>query len=64
MVNEKEEVQLGDFIVNFDVVSLFTNVPIVETLEISKNKYKSSAHVMDIIRHCEEHKLHLQGTTV
>lgn len=36
----KEEIQLGDLLANFEVMSMFTNKPTEESLEIINNNRK------------------------
>ncbi|KAF2890759.1 hypothetical protein ILUMI_15414 [Ignelater luminosus] len=49
---KKETVQPDHLLVSFDVVSLFTNVLVAETLEIIRRKYKPPDHIIDLTKHC------------
>ena len=42
----------NSLLVSFDVVSLFTNIPLSETFEILKNKHKTSPNTLSLIQHC------------
>ena len=48
----KIRIKTNDILVSFDVVSLFTNVPVQNTLDIIKESHKISADFFPLIEHC------------
>lgn len=55
-VTEKEKIQPGNLLLSFDVVSLLNHIPIEETLELIRNKYKPPR--------CEENVSHIPQTAI
>ena len=49
---EKIKSKTNDILVSFDVVSLFTNVPVQDTLDIIKKSQKIPADLFPLIEHC------------
>lgn len=47
-----ETVEPEHLLVSFDVVSLFTNIPVDEALQIIRQKYQPEEHIIDLIKHC------------
>ncbi|GJQ82463.1 hypothetical protein Trydic_g14454 [Trypoxylus dichotomus] len=47
-------------LVSFDVTSLFTQVPINETIDVIRNKHQVEDHLINLIQHCDKHLLHIQ----
>ncbi|KAM3823585.1 uncharacterized protein M6D78_018813 [Vipera latastei] len=48
----KLNLQPCDLLVSFNVVSLFTQVPIKEALTAIQNKYNPPKHILDLTNHC------------
>ena len=46
------KIQPNDILVSLDIVSLFTNIPVEETLDIIKQKLKLKTDIIDLIDHC------------
>ncbi|GJQ81844.1 hypothetical protein Trydic_g9871 [Trypoxylus dichotomus] len=44
--------EMNDMLVSFDVTSLFTQVPIEETLDVIRKKHKPPDYIMDLTKHC------------
>lgn len=42
----------GDMLISLDVVSLFTNIPVAEALDVLREKYHQSPDTIDLVRHC------------
>ncbi|XP_015124857.1 uncharacterized protein LOC107046694 [Diachasma alloeum] len=53
-VNKLSHIQTspGDLLVSFDVESLFTNVPIPDTLNIIKKPHKNPPKLLTLVEHC------------
>ncbi|XP_072392054.1 uncharacterized protein [Diabrotica undecimpunctata] len=51
----------GHLLVSFDVVSLFTNVPINESLEIISRKYPVPQDTLNLTRHCLNNTYFIYG---
>ncbi|XP_072384331.1 uncharacterized protein [Diabrotica undecimpunctata] len=51
----------GHLLVSFDVVSLFTNVPINESLEIIRRKYPVPQDTLNLTRHCLNNTYFIYG---
>jgi uncharacterized protein (UPF0335 family) len=46
------DVERDDILVSFDVVSLFTNIPVQEAIDIINNKLDLPDDIIDLISHC------------
>ncbi|XP_077778802.1 uncharacterized protein LOC144326219 [Podarcis muralis] len=49
---KKQNLHPNDLLVSFDVVSLFTQVPINEALTAIQNKYNPPEYILDLTNHC------------
>ncbi|MGR8252493.1 reverse transcriptase domain-containing protein, partial [Escherichia coli] len=48
------QLQPDELLVSFDVVSLFTNVPLDDCLEVINSNLNVSDHIIDLLKHCLE----------
>ena len=49
---KNQTVQPGDLLVSFDVVSLFTNIPVDEAIDVIRKKHQPPHHIMELTEHC------------
>ncbi|GJQ70417.1 hypothetical protein Trydic_g22845 [Trypoxylus dichotomus] len=48
----RQHVEATDMLASFDVTSLFTQVPISETVDSIRNKHQVEDHLINLIEHC------------
>lgn len=45
-----------DLLVSFDVVNLFTRIPVLDAIDLTEQKYHPPEHILILIKHSQQHK--------